>query len=139
MQVREIMSSPVVTVRSDATLREAVGKMLDRGVGSVVVVDSGPVGIVTSTDVLRAMYRGGGALADVAVTRVMSRELATATKKTSVTTALDTMERRKVKKLPVRDGIELVGIVTMTDIAQHQPDAVNEVRGRVSHRGNWSN
>src|SRR6056297_1328266 len=110
MQVREIMSSPVVTVRSDATLREAVGEMLDCGVGSVVVVDSGPVGIVTSTDVLRAMYRGGGALADVAVTRVMSRELATATKKTSVTTALDTMERRKVKKLPVRDGIELVGI-----------------------------
>lgn len=138
MQVREIMSSPVVTVADDESLRGAVGAMLDRGVGSVVVVDTGPVGIVTRTDALRAVHRDGGSLADVAARKAMSRDLVTVTKRTSVTSALDEMARHGVKKLPVRDGIELVGIVTMTDVAEHHPDAVNEVRGRVSREPDWS-
>lgn len=137
MQVRQIMSSPVVTVDAGGTLRDAVGDMLDRRVGSVVVVDAGPVGIVTRTDALRETYRDDGSLSAVPVTRAMSRGLATTTRKASVTSALDEMKRHGVKRLPVRDGIELVGIVTVTDIARHQPQVVNEVRRQLSGSGDW--
>ena len=65
MQVRQIMSSPVVTVGVEASLRDAVGEMLDREVGSVVVVDAGPVGIVTRTDALRAARRDGESLSEL--------------------------------------------------------------------------
>jgi CBS domain-containing protein len=121
MQVRQIMSSPVVTVDAGATLHDAVREMLERGVGSVVVVDSGPVGIVTRTDALRETYRSDGSLSAHPVARAMSRDLATTTRKASVRSAVEEMKRRGVKRLPVRDGVELVGIVTVTDVAEHQP------------------
>ncbi|MDS0298566.1 CBS domain-containing protein [Halogeometricum sp. S1BR25-6] len=136
MQVRQIMSSPVVTVDVGATLRDAVGEMLDRGVGSVVVVDAGPVGIVTRTDALRETHRGDGSLSAVPVTRAMNRDLVTTTEKASVTSALEEMKRHEVKRLPVRDGVDLVGIVTVTDVARHQPQAVNEVRRHLGS-GGW--
>ncbi|MDS0293058.1 CBS domain-containing protein [Halogeometricum luteum] len=136
MQVRQIMSSPVVTVDAGATLRDAVGEMLERGVGSVIVVDAGPVGIVTRTDALREAYRGDGSLSTVPVSRAMSRDLVTTTGKASVTSAVEEMKRRGVKRLPVRDGVELVGVVTVTDVAEHQPQAVNEVRRHLGS-GGW--
>ncbi|QIB73843.1 CBS domain-containing protein [Halogeometricum borinquense] len=138
MQVAQVMSSPVVTVTLDATLREAVRSMLERRVGSVVVLDTGPVGIVTRSDALWGTYQDGGSLADIAVTDVMSRDLVMTTEQTSITTALDTMKQHEVKKLPVRDGMELVGIITMTDIAEHHPEVVHEVRNRISRKGDWS-
>lgn len=57
MEVREIMSSPVVTAAPEDTLRTAVEQMLEERVGSVVVLDNGLAGIVTESDVLRACYR----------------------------------------------------------------------------------
>jgi len=48
MIVRDVMSSEVVTVPVDATLRQAVYRLLDERVGSVVVVDEEtPMGLVT--------------------------------------------------------------------------------------------
>ncbi|SFR43644.1 CBS domain-containing protein [Halogeometricum limi] len=137
MQVRQIQSAPVETVSTDATLREAVGAMLERGVGSVVVVDAGPVGIVTDTDVLAATYREDCSLSAFAVTDVMSRGLVTTTPKASVTRAIETMERHGVKRLPVRDGLDVVGIVTTTDVARHHPEAVSRIRSRQSNRDDW--
>ena len=62
MRVRDGMSSVVLTVGPDHTLRQAAAKMAKRGVGAAVVLDpegNGP-GILTERDILIAIGRGTG-------------------------------------------------------------------------------
>lgn len=138
MQIADIMSTPAVTVREDATLHEAIGTMLDERVGSVVVVEAGPAGILTRSDCLRAAYHVGGALDGLPVTRAMSTDLVTTTPGTSLRKGLGLMEVHEVKKLPVVDDLELVGVVTMTDIARHLPERVREVGTSLERKDEWT-
>ncbi|ELZ10964.1 signal-transduction protein containing camp-binding and cbs domains [Halovivax asiaticus JCM 14624] len=134
MEVREIMSSPVVTVGVDATLDEAVETMLVNRVGSVLVVDDGLVGIVTESDILAALFEAEATLSALAVADVMSTELVTTTSTTSVKAALRTMEAEGIKRLPIRGGTKPLGIVTLTDIAWHLPDRLRERPGLSTRR-----
>lgn len=138
MRVNEIMTSPVVTVDSGATLHTAVGTMLEHRVGSVVVLDSGLQGIVTRSDVLRAAYSARHSLTELSVTDAMSEDIVTTTKAASIRTVLRTMEDHNIKKLPVLDAFELVGIITTTDIAQHLPERVHEVRNVLERKDDWT-
>ncbi|WP_247730555.1 CBS domain-containing protein [Halovivax limisalsi] len=74
MEVREIMSSPVVTAAPEDTLRTAVGRMLEERVGSVVVLDGGLAGIVTESDLLRAWYQEGEDGSEAGFERSADRE-----------------------------------------------------------------
>ncbi|MFB6134149.1 MAG: cyclic nucleotide-binding/CBS domain-containing protein [Halanaeroarchaeum sp.] len=138
MQVGEIMTAPAVTVSADATLHDAIGTMLQHRIGSVVVTDPGPVGILTRSDVLRTIYRREGAITDQTAADGMSSDIVTTTPTAGIEMALRTMEGQGIKKLPVRDDFELVGIVTMTDIARHQPERVREVRATVERKDEWT-
>lgn len=138
MTVAEIMTSPPVTVDPDTTLYDAIGVMLDHRIGSVVVVDSGPVGILTRSDVLRAIYHESGSLRDQPVRVGMSTNPITTTPATPIDSALNTMEEHGIKKLPVVADLELVGIVTLTDIARHQPERVRQIRDDVERKDDWA-
>lgn len=138
MQVKEVMSTPPVTVDADATLHEAIEVMLRNRVGSAVVVDEGPVGILTRSDVLRAAYTVGPKLDSIGVTRGMSEDLVTTNPETSVRHALELMKAHDIKKLPVVDGLDLVGVVTATDIADHLPEHVREVKRTIERRDDWT-
>lgn len=59
VSVRELMSAPVVTVRPDATIRQAANLLRGHTVGCLVVLDgSKPAGIVTTTDLLELIGKG---------------------------------------------------------------------------------
>lgn len=137
MQVREILSRDVVSVGSDATLQTAVEAMLENRVGSVLVVDAGLRGILTESDALLAGYRTERPFTELPVRRVMSTDLVTVTESTSVKRALESMREHGVKKLPVVDGLDVVGVVTVTDVGTHLPEALSEVRSARRHRGRW--
>jgi len=58
-EIRQIMSSPAVTGNVSETLAVAAGRMREKKVGSVVVVEDGsPIGILTERDLLRAAAAG---------------------------------------------------------------------------------
>jgi CBS domain-containing protein len=125
MHVRDVMTDDVVTVEEDASLQRAVGEMLKLGIGSVLVTDGDrPVGILTDSDVLRAGYLSRKALPDISVGREMSEDLVTVHAGDSLDDALALLREHDIKKLPVEDDAEVVGIVTMTDLAHASPDAV---------------
>ena len=138
MQVAEIMTSPPVTVEMEVTVHDAIARMLTNNVGSVVVTDTGVAGILTRSDVLRAAYHAGASLDDIAVSRAMSSNVVTMNPDTDVDDALATMETHEVKKLPVVEDFELVGIVTMTDIARKRPESVEETRQGISRKDEWT-
>lgn len=138
VRVTDLMSEPAVTVAPADSVHSAVGVMLEHGVGSVVAVDPGVVGILTRSDVLRAAFHAQSSFADLTVSDTMSDEVVTIGPHAAVEDALEQMAAHEIKKLPVIDGLDLVGIVTMTDVAQHQPERVQQIKRSLTRRDRWT-
>lgn len=118
--VSEIMSSPVITVTQDTTVAEAAGILADEHVGSLVVGDDIIEGIVTETDIVRAVGDGLD-LSATTVADIMSDPVVTIRPHEAVRTAGERMGHNAVKKLPVTENGKPVGIVTTTDLAHFFP------------------
>jgi CBS domain-containing protein len=117
MEVREGMSTVVVSIGPDHTLRQAAERMAEKNVGSAVVIDPeapGP-GIITERDILRAVARGDD-LESERVGAHMGGGSISAAPDWSLERAADQMARAKVRHLLVIDGSELVGVLSMRDI-----------------------
>lgn len=140
MLVSELMSTDVVTVPVDATLARVTGELLANGVGSAIVVspEGNPVGMVTEADVLEAAHESGRPLADIDVTAVTERPVITTKPSVSVPTVARTMAAEDVKKIPVMDDMDLVGIVTLTDIVWHFTSLRREATELAEARDKWS-
>ncbi|MFC7137799.1 CBS domain-containing protein [Halobaculum litoreum] len=127
MLVSDLMRTDLVTCAAAASLRSAVERMLASEVGSVIVTSDGdPVAILTGTDVMRATAETGRPLGDIPVRAAASHPLVTTAPGTTIRRAVETMTDNRVKKLPVVDGMDLVGILTQTDVVAHYGDFVRE-------------
>jgi citrate synthase len=122
--VADVMSHPVVTATSSDTVADAAARMRDRAVGSVVVVDGNrPIGILTERDLIRFAASG----ADTTATKVsewMTSQPDTLGPGVEVAEAWRSLAEHDYRHIPVVDGDELVGIVSMRDlmrIAQIRP------------------
>jgi signal-transduction protein with cAMP-binding, CBS, and nucleotidyltransferase domain len=121
--IEEIMSAPVVTLKTTSVVLEAVSKMDNYNISGVVVVDSSdkPVGFVTERDILTRVVAKKLDPSRMTLADVMSSPMHTIDCTKSVMKALDSMRLRKIKRLGVlRDGV-LVGIITERDILTAVP------------------
>lgn len=138
MLVRDVMIEDVVSIPVDASLKAAVKRMLDAGTGSVIVTEDGtPAGIVTETDAMIAGSVTDLPFAEIAVRRVASAPLKTVGPEATLRTAVERMRENDVKKLPVVAGLELVGIVTMTDVVDNYAAIVREAHEQDRQREGW--
>jgi CBS domain-containing protein len=138
MLVRDVMVTEVVSVPAEASLKAAGKRMLARGIGSVVVTrDGAPAGIVTETDALIAGCVTDRAFADVRVDRVASSPLTTIEPGATLRTAIERMREHDISTLPVVDGLDLVGIVTMTDVLDNYADVVREIHEQEDRQADW--
>jgi CBS domain-containing protein len=135
MLVRELMSEPLVTVPADTDLQAATARMLDHGVGSLLVVsedepdepyDATPTGILTKTDIMSAACRTDEPLSTLSVTDATSRPLVTLEPDRTVSRALNLMADNDTRHLVVIDDFEPVGMLTITDIAFHHDEIRDE-------------
>ncbi len=139
MRVREVMSTEVLSSAADDSVREAVGRMLDEGTGSVVVEkDGNPAGILTKVDVLEAGHEHDRPLSEIPVYAAASRPLITVEPSATVSAAAARMFDYGIHHLPVADGLDLVGIVTATDLLEAQDDLLVAARGTDERREEWS-
>jgi CBS domain-containing protein len=116
MAIGDVMRTRVVTVKSDDSVRLAVLRMLEEGVGSVAVCDGGRlVGIFTERDVL-GLAGDGTDLDAVRIGDVMTREPLTVEAGVAVLDAARLMGERKIRHLPVVEGDHLLGIVGIRDV-----------------------
>lgn len=139
MQVRDVMTEDCVTVPLSATLHDCVERMLEAHIGSVVVDDDAPVGIITETDVLVASYEAGESLDAIPAHEVMSQPVKHIRPTATVRAAAQRMREEGVKKLLVADGLTPRGMVTMTDIVWHLSDLQREAGQQASrHRRTWN-
>jgi len=117
MEIGPLTTRAVYTVDEADSLRDAAIGMVERGVGSaVVLVEGKPVGIVTDRDVMRAYAQGAeGSARNVA--DYLSRRLLTAPATMSVREAAQIMRDRGFRHLVVVDDAgALVGVFSMRDL-----------------------
>ncbi len=119
MQVRDGMSSVVLTVGPDHSLREAARAMADRKVGAAVVLDpdgEGPA-IITERDVLISLGRDEDPNAEKVGDHLTS-DVVYAAPDWSLEQAAAAMVRGSFRHLVVCDGGEITGIVSVRDIVR---------------------
>ncbi|MGH2780964.1 MAG: CBS domain-containing protein [Thermoleophilaceae bacterium] len=122
MRISEVMTQGVVTAESDDSLRHVGELMRDRNVGSVVVCGGGrPVGVITDRDLALAVVADQVDAGDQAGAHA-SRPLVTGEIEMDLEEAVALMVQHRIRRLPVTEGEELVGIVTIDDLAVRAGD-----------------
>lgn len=115
-RVDQYMNRYVLTVTPDQTLEEAAQAMIERRVGSAVVVDHGAVvGIVTERDVMRAVARGTVPW-NTRVEDCMTREPVTVAPESDTHSATNVLFEGGFRHLPVVESGQLIGIVSLRDL-----------------------
>ncbi len=118
--LREIMTEGVLTVAPEDTLGEVASKMVERGVGSVVVGDFGRIiGVLTERDIMRAVAARTHS-SDARVREWMTADPVTASGDMDVEEAARTMMEHGFRHLPVVEGDRAIGIVSIRDVAGWQ-------------------
>jgi CBS domain-containing protein len=111
----------VHSVRPWATVAEVVARLGELHVGALLVLDErgGIRGIVSERDIVRALGRHGSALLDMPVTGVHTSQVRTCSPEETVALAMSRMTAGRFRHLPVLDGGELVGMVSIGDLVKH--------------------
>jgi CBS domain-containing protein len=111
------MSTVLQTVSPSTTVGEAVALMAQHRIGSTMVMDGTRlVGIFTERDTVRAISQSHDAPAHE-VSSWMTPEPMTVGPDDAVEAALDTMLSHGFRHLPVVEGAEVIGIVSIRDLA----------------------
>jgi CBS domain-containing protein len=116
VQVQEVMTPATVIQARGDSLRAAAARMWRQQTGSLLITDDGRLaGIITERDVLRAVALGADPDKS-SVDDVMTAEVFTVPPDMQVQDAARLMASRWIRHLPVVDGEELLGVVSMRDM-----------------------
>jgi CBS domain-containing protein len=132
---REIMTHGAECTRTTDTLADAARKMRDLEVGALPICgeDEQLKGILTDRDIVVRCIAEGGDPATMRVAELAEGKPVTIGADDSVEEALRTMKEHNVRRLPVIDGHELVGMVSQADVAKNLPeDKVGELVEAIS-------
>ncbi|KRE60046.1 CBS domain-containing protein [Nostocoides sp. Soil756] len=123
----------VVTVRSDATVRELLALLAEHRIGAVVVSDDGAGvhGIVSERDVVRHLHTDGADLLDAPVQRIMTAEVHTCTPEDSLEDMAALMTDRRIRHVPVLVDGALGAIVSIGDIVKFRIDTLQAERDQL--------
>ena len=111
----------VLKIDASATVFEALKKVVEQNVGSILVTrDDEVVGIMTERDYLRKIAIFGRTSHDTLVGEIMSSPLIYVTPETTVEESMAIMTDRRIRHLPVVENDEVVGIVSIGDIVKFQ-------------------
>lgn len=117
-QIRDVMTTSPITLPGTATAVDAAKAMRESNVGDIVVVEDGRIcGIVTDRDIV---VRGLGVDRDPAQTKlseICSRTLTTVSPTDEISDAIALMKGKAIRRLPVVENDQPVGIVSLGDLA----------------------
>lgn len=118
-EILERKGELVVRIPADSTVHQAVQKMVQFAVGSLIVVDGGQIaGIFTERDYLRRVALPG-LPPDTPIRKVLTRELVVVSPRDSVLECMAVMSQRRIRHVPVIDGERLCGLISIGDLVEH--------------------
>jgi CBS domain-containing protein len=117
--------SGVETIEADARLVDAVRRLGEKRIGALPVLEDGRIiGIISERDVIYCLKDHGPEVLESPVSQAMSSPAITAAPDMDVLAALALMTQRRIRHLPVADGQELRGIVSIGDLVKHRMERI---------------
>ena len=109
----------VWSVHPDDTVLDAIKMLAEKDIGALIVIkDDKPVGIFTERDYARNVYLKGKSSLDTAVRDVMVTPVICVKPAQSVNECMALMTEKRFRHLPVMNGDELVGMVSIGDLVK---------------------
>lgn len=133
--VKEIMSTPVITIEENKSVKSAAEVMSKAKVGCVIVTRKGkPVGIVTNTDIIKKIVAKNLKPSVVKVKKIMSSPLITVKPDDNIMVAVEKIRRNRIHRVTVVEGDKVVGILSTGDIAVTSPELLDLLEYRLKLR-----
>ena len=136
MKAEDIMTRDVKTCHPEASLAQVAALMWDYDCGAMPVVDDSNrvIGIITDRDIAIAAATKGRRATDISVGEVMSGNVYACARDEDIKSALKTMRRERVRRLPVigSDG-RLAGILSVNDIVLHAEEGKGKQAPEISY------
>jgi len=114
-----IAGKPLVYVESMQTVRSAAGLMTEKSIGAVAVLDSGTlVGMFSERDLMTRVVASDLDPSETLIQDVMTRDIAVAAPTDSLAECLQKMHTLNCRHLPVVEGDNLIGMISLRDLLQ---------------------
>ncbi len=131
--VQDVMVRDVVTLDAKQNAKNAARIMTKFGISGVIVQNKKDiVGILTERDILTRVVASGQNPEDIVVKDIMTEPVIVVSPLMPLDKAVSIMFQEKIKKLPVvakdEDRVQLVGILSLTDIARLHPQLLEGIR-----------
>ncbi len=121
-KIRELLQNKggdIWSVTPDTSVLDAIKMMAEKGIGALMVLDSGkPVGIISERDYARKVILMGRSSQDTPVSEIMSSSLIFADVEQSVEDCMSLMTDHRIRHLPVLDNNELLGVISIGDLVK---------------------
>ena len=122
-QIRDVMSQNPTTCEPSASVADAARVMASQDVGPVPVVEGDRlVGLVTDRDLVVRVLAEGRDPESTTIGEIASTDLVTVSPDAGLDEALSLLARHQVRRLPVVEGEQLVGVVAQADVARQGED-----------------
>jgi CBS domain-containing protein len=122
-EILERKGPDVLKIDADATVLEAVKRMVEANVGSLLVTEGGRIaGIVTERDYLRRAALADRTDDETPVRDIMTSPLVVATPDTPIDECMALMTERRIRHVPVVDGGDVVGLVSIGDLVKFKSE-----------------
>ena len=122
LKIENIMIKDVISAEETVPVKKAVEIMSLNEIGCLIVMKKEkPVGIVTERDILKRVLFESKDPEKTKISEIMSKPLIVGKPQMELEQAVNLMVEQKIKKLPITQGGKLVGLITLTNILQFQP------------------
>ena len=120
-------SRPVHTIAGNRSIGDAVRLMTDKKVSALIVTENDqPAGIFAERDVYRLYLRDKhAALSETELGNAMTRKLIVADLDDDLSQVLALMMKADIKHLPVIEEKQIIGMLTLNDLIEHQLESLN--------------
>jgi CBS domain-containing protein len=117
-----------VTIRPDMTTLEANRFRAENKIGCLMVVDANKkiVGVLSERDIVNAIARNGYEIMEKPVSEIMTRKVITCRPDDDLQTLMTEMTNRRIRHLPVIDGDQLVGVISIGDVVKARMDELEK-------------
>jgi CBS domain-containing protein len=124
MRIRQVLaakpSQEVVTVQPDATVRDLLRLLAEHNVGALIVSRDGASvdGIVSERDIVRRLHVHDEGVLGATVSSIMTTEVRTCEPGQAVNDLMQVMTEHRIRHLPVLNGSDLTGIISIGDVVK---------------------
>ena len=112
---------PLISVNPDTSLHDILALLHDHRIGAVLVMEAGRIaGLVSERDIVRCLHSHGKAILDESAADIMTSPVFTTSPHTSICDAMAIMTDRRFRHLPVVDGNQVLGLISIGDLVKRR-------------------